>query len=170
MISTLDTLKRKFQYLKDEYDFTLSKEITEDWGNEIDYINNHLGIGVRVTFELRESYIFVSLCRLVNGKIDETPRNIDENTTLNNFSLDDIVRLKNPSAILKALYEYPEDSKYNESEKGFSLYVEAFANNLRKYGSEALKGNFNELIPKLDKIVRDRAKKYGQYGKNIVRE
>lgn len=163
MANTLETLEKQFRFLQEEYGFTLEKKLSEEWGSQIEYINKTTNVGVRILYEIREGYIFILLCRLVDGKIVENKRNLNDSTVLNNFSLDDIISLKNPSDIIKAGYEYPDNHEYHDKRDGLKYYTRDFSINLRKHAKDILEGSF-VLFPKLDEIVRNRAKKYGQYG------
>lgn len=168
-MTTLENLKQQFRFLKKKYGFTLSKESQEDWGVQMDYVNKGIGVGVKIAYEIREGYIFILLCRLVEGRIVDDPRNINEKTILNNFSLDDLISLKEPSDNINAAYEYPDDHKYHDEDDGLRLYARDFAANLEKHANDILNGDFG-IWPQLDKIVRDRAREYGQYGKDTAHD
>ena len=149
--------KEQFNFLESEYNFRLSKCDKKDWGYEIVYLNNTTG--VKIIHEYRESYIFILLYRLVNEKLIEASGNIKEDTILHSYGLDDIVNLHNPSALISPTYEYPDASKFHDQHKGMSLYVSAFADNLKTYAKDVLIGNF-EIFPELDKVVKERVRNY----------
>lgn len=149
--------KEQFKFLESDFDFQISKCNQEDWGYELIYLNKTTG--VKITYEFREAYIFILLYKLINGKMLENPRNIQENTILNCYGLDDIINIRNPQALIKPAYQYGEESKYFDKNKGLKLYVTAFAKNLKEYTSDVLAGDFrifNEAV----KIVKERVKLY----------
>ena len=149
--------QEQFKFLESEYDFILSKCEKEDWGYELIYMNDTTG--VKITYEYREAYVFILLYQLDDGELQENPRDIEENTTLYGYGLDDLISLRNPPALIKPAYEYGEQSEYYDEEKGLLLYVSAFAENLKIYAEDILGGDFTVFL-ELDKIVRDRVKKY----------
>ena len=149
--------QEQFKLLKSEYDFRLVKCEKENWGYELIYLNDTTGI--KITYEYREAYVFIMLYQLKDGELRENPRNVDANTTLYGYGLDDLISLRNPDALIKPAYEYGEESEYYDIENGMSLYVSAFAGNLKEYAKDILTGDFT-VFSELDKIVKERMKKY----------
>jgi hypothetical protein len=149
--------QEQFKFLVSEYDFRLSKCEKEDWGYELIYLNDTTG--VKITYEYREAYVFITLYQLEDGELRENPRNIEDNTTLYGYGLDDLIGVRNPQALIKPAFEYGEQSEYYDKEKGLLLYVSAFAENLKTYAKDILGGDFT-VFPELDKIVKDRVKKH----------
>ncbi|WP_004470873.1 hypothetical protein [Leptospira santarosai] len=148
-------IKKYFKFLELDYKFHFVKSKKESWGYEILYLNKTTG--VKIIYEYREAYIFIFLYKLVNGELIEDPGEIIQSTLLRNFGLDDIINIKNSSALLKATYEYPENSKYHNKENGWEEYISDFGKNLKNYASDVLTGNF-EIFEKIDPIVKKRAK------------
>ncbi|MCG6168916.1 hypothetical protein EHQ12_05370 [Leptospira gomenensis] len=152
---SFDILIRKcFKFLELDYQFRFVKSKKENWGYEILYLNETTG--VKIIYEYRESYIFIILYRLIDGELIENPGEIFQNTKLNCFGLDDIINLRNPSALLSPTYEYPENSHYFNKKNGWEQYVSDFAENLKTYASDVLSGNF-EIFQTIDPIVKERA-------------
>jgi len=151
--------QEQFKFLESEYSFSLSKCKKEDWGYELIYLNDTTG--VKITYEYREAYVFIMLYQLIDGELRENPRNIEDNTILHGYGLDDLISLRNSQALIKPAYEYGEQSEYYDQENGLSLYVAAFAGNLKAYAKDILNGDFT-IFPDLDKIVKERVKKYNQ--------
>ncbi|MCB0531337.1 MAG: hypothetical protein KDD14_04000 [Saprospiraceae bacterium] len=149
--------KEQFSFLESEYNFRLSKCDKENWGYELIYLSD--STGVKIIYEYREAYIFIMLYKLIDGDIIENPRNIQDKTTLYGYELDDLIRLKNPQALIKPAYEYGEQSEYYDEKDGLALYVDAFSSNLRAYAKDILSGNF-EIFPELEGIVKQRARGY----------
>lgn len=145
----------KFAYLVSNYGFRLSECNKEEWGYKIVFLN--ATTGVQIIYEFREAYIFVTLYKLVDGKLVENPRTIYDDTELHGFSLDDILSIRNPEAQMRPAYQYGADSEFYDENKGMSLYVSKFADNLKNYASDVLSGNF-EIFKDLDAIVKKRAR------------
>jgi hypothetical protein len=125
-----------------------------DFGDLIKYQNKTTGITIHN--EPRDG-IFVSLSRLVNGKIPDYPLQIEADTSLNTYSLEDIIsfntsrksigwRIKNFFRKLKFPVKF--DTK---------KALKRFATELDGYAADILKGNF-EIFPELEKIVKKRAR------------
>ncbi|WP_340077908.1 hypothetical protein [Leptobacterium sp. I13] len=163
----IEILLDKFKFLKTDYNFFISKKIDENLFCSIEYVNKEQNVGVSISYEVPEGYVDIFLCKLKEGKIVEDPRIIGEKTELNCFSLDDIVTLIEPSELIKPSYHYPETHRYFDEDKGNEYFISDFASCLKKHADEILRGNFS-LWPKLDTIVRDRAREYGQYGKGKI--
>src|SRR6185503_13198680 len=106
--------------------------------------------------EFQEAYIFIMLYQLVNGLLIDNPGSIKHDTVLYGFGLDDIINLRDPSALIKPAYDYGEESKYYDKERGLEQYVSAFAYNLKKYASDLLSGDF-KIFKEVDKIVKERS-------------
>lgn len=149
--------KEQFSFLQSEFKFQLMNCTKMDWGYELFYKNDTTG--VKITYEFQAAYIFIMIYRLINGEFCENPRNINENTVLNGYGLDDIISVQNPEALIKPAYEYGESSEYYDKEKGLMLYISAFAKNLKLFGKEVLRGDFS-IFSDTDKIVKDRIRTY----------
>lgn len=147
-------VKKAFEYLVNDYGFSLAKSRKVAGGYEILFTNKTTG--VLIEYEFREAYVFVMVYRLVNGIFVANPRPIKSDTVMNGFSLDDILALRNPDAMMKPAYEYGTESEFYNQASGLGLYVRKFAENLRNYASEMLGGDF-QLFDKLEEIVKQRA-------------
>lgn len=150
-------VKEQFKFLESDFGFRLSKGEKEDWGYELIYLNKTTG--VKITYEFREAYIFIMLYKLVDGSLIENPRSIRENTTLYGYGLDDIINLRNPQALIKPAYQYGDESEYYDKMKGLTLYVTAFANNLKEYAVDVLSGDF-KIFNEVDRVVKKRSSGY----------
>lgn len=149
--------KEQFSFLKTEYEFNLLKCDKEDWGYELFYKNNTTGI--KITYEYQAAYLFIMVYRLIDGDFCENPRNIKEDTVLYGYGLDDIINLQNADALIKPAYEYGDKSEYYDKDKGLTLYVSAFAKNLKLFSAKILQGDFT-IFSDADKIVKERIKTY----------
>ncbi|MGY4537393.1 hypothetical protein ACVW0P_001809 [Mucilaginibacter sp. UYNi724] len=146
-------IKEKFKFLEKEFDFELTKSKRESWGFESLYIN--ATTAVKISYETRESYLFIMLYKLVNGDFIENPVMIKISTDLYGYGLDDILLIKDPSALLLPMYKYADGTPYQNRDYGLSIYINDFAVNLKKFAGDILKGDF-EIFPKLDKVVKER--------------
>ena len=149
--------KNRFKFLELEYKFLLTEKTKKDWGGyELIYQNSCTG--VKIVYEFKEAYIFITLFKLVDGELIENPLTFDENSILFGYGLDDVIRLRNPLALIKPAYEYSVDTKYHDKDTGLDSYVSDFADNLKKYANDILIGDFS-LFKDLHKIVLERIKK-----------
>lgn len=153
-----EIVKERFAFLEDDFGCEMICSKLKSWGYDIQYKNKTTGISI--VYEFRENYIFIYLHKLIDEKIEKIPRLINDYTKLSGFSLDDIVNLKNPTDLMKPGYAYGEKSKY-DGEKGWELYISKFADNLKRYGKDILKGDFS-IFPKLDTIVKERVRSIQQ--------
>ena len=149
--------KEQFKFLVTDFGFQLSKSEKEDWGYELIYLSKTTG--VKITYEFREAYIFIMLYKLVDGSLIANPRSIQENTILYGYGLDDIIGLRNPQNLIKPAYQYGEESEYYDKQKGLTLYVTAFANNLKEHASDVLAGDF-KIFDEAYRVVKERVNKY----------
>lgn len=145
--------QEEFKYLIDEYDFYIQNEHQNKNCYEIIYLNSTTG--VQISYEYKESYIFIILYRLEKGVLIKNPLNIKDESILYGYGLDDIINLRNPDAIIKPSYQYEEDSVFFDGEKGFRLYVHCFAENLNKYANDILLGDFS-IFKELSQILKKR--------------
>lgn len=150
-------VQEKFNFLITDFGFKLADSREEKWGYNLIYLNSTTG--VKINYEFREAYIFIMLCKLVDGNLIENPRNINEDTTLYCYGLDDIVDIINPKDSMKPVYQYSDGFEYYNKENGMSLYISKFADNLKKHAEDVLNGNF-DIFWKADGIVKERARQY----------
>lgn len=154
-------VKEEFDFLVAEFRFRLKKceEITG--GFDILFLSDKCG--VRIVYEFREAYIFIMLHKLQNGKFIDNPRPITAESVITGFSLDDILSIRAPGAIVKPAYEYGSDSEFYDKERGLTTYVARFARNLKEHASDVLMGDF-KIFDALEPIVKKRAQAKGPTG------
>jgi len=145
--------KEEFKFLIEKFEFHLKKGIQNKDYYEIIYLNSTTG--VQIKYEYKESYIFIMLYKLDSGKLRMNPFNINQDTVLFGFSLDDILYLRNSESIIKPSYEYEEKSIFFNEKNGFKLYVSCFAKNLNEYAKDILMGDFS-IFDKLNQLVKNR--------------
>lgn len=107
-------------------------------------------MAVTVSLELSYPGLFVKFSRLVDGKIPETPVNIEDEPVLHSFYLEDLVALRAPHEVVR--YE-PEDL-WKPERLAELIYLDALLT--RKHAADILTGDFS-VFDDLEKIVRDRA-------------
>jgi hypothetical protein len=142
--------KSYFNYLTSDYDFHLVSTEEDDWGYEILFKTN--AVGVSLTFEYRDFYLSVKLCRLQKGEFPPKPSEIGPDTLLECFDLDDIVLLKSKESLIPP---HKLDTKLDNTL--LDSIIQRQAENLKKFAKDILGGNFS-LFLELDKIVKDRAR------------
>src|SRR5436190_18739047 len=104
-------VREEFEFLLQEHGFsTIAKCEKVADGYEILFTNRTTG--VRLNYEFREAYVFVTIYRLINGKFVENPNPIKPESVMHGFSLDDIIAVQNPEAMVKPAYQYGTNSVY----------------------------------------------------------
>ena len=128
--------------VNDEFAFVKScgfliadKEISID-GEVVRFARGKFGFSVN--FERRDSSIMIWLCRLVANKFMENPVNIIDRSDIYNMCLDDFVFIKDPSRVVKQMYEYGESSGYYDGIDGYRRYVRLHADCFRDFGIDAI--------------------------------
>jgi hypothetical protein len=124
-----------------------------DYGELIIYQNETTG--TTIYNEPRDG-IFVSLSRLVNGKIPKYPLQIEANTPLNTYYLEDIIFFNTSKDNLgKRIKNYLR--KLNFPLKfDLTKTLTRYATELEEHAADILNGDFKDF-PELDKIVKRRA-------------
>ena len=138
----------------DEY--ALRRTSVEDGGGYTYHIivfqNDYTGL--KVTFEWRDKYLAVQLCRLVDGKVQRDEASRDSEWTC--FHLVDLLSVNAPDYDQNSLL-LPEEWNTEEAtmdEIGQSL--KKYADAIRRYGGDVLRGDFS-VFPQLDRIAKQRA-------------
>lgn len=154
-----DTIaEERFDFLIKDYGFRLIQSKKQDWGGyELLFLNQTTG--VQIIYEFQEAYVFITLYQLENGVLIENPVPLMISSAIHGYGLDDIISLRAPHDLLKPAYKYPETSEYFDKEKGLTLFVSAFADNLKRHAQDVLTGDFT-IFDKLEKIVKNRITKY----------
>ena len=134
----------KFRYLA-TYGFELTSIEEDRYGTEITYKNETTGI--RVSYEIRENDIFLYLIRLVKGEI---PAYIDAPSRW--FYLDNLVKLRSPSTTLPQ--KEPEDWLTPDD---IDEILTAYANALKEYGEDVLRGDFSVFVELAQRIDRPKS-------------
>jgi hypothetical protein len=155
MAKTFDEIVvKEFDFLTNEFGFRLVRCKQIDGGYDVLYLN--AVCGVHITYEFREAYLFVNIHALRDGKFVENPRPVKQESVLTGYSLDDILNLRAPDAMMKPAYSYGADSEYYGKNYGLSLFVSKFAENLKTYASDVLSGDFS-VFEVIEPVVKKRA-------------
>lgn len=139
----IDLCQKHFHFLETEFGMALVNMQNESWGCRLNYIGPVAGVSIE--FEKREHYPFIKLHRLVNGTI-QPGGEINEDTVLNGFDLDDIVELEGGTMLS------PEGQTVEDM-------LALQAGHLKAYGAKILTGDFHQF-PALEAKVKTRARLY----------
>ena len=153
MVSEKDfynTCDRHFSFLGDEYRMERVSIAAADWGYKTCYKNET--VGVTLSFEMRDFYLFVKLVELRDGEIPAHPGEITPETVLHSFDLDDLVTLRSKEDLLP---QYEAKTAFDLSL--FNQVAAKQAENMKRHASDVLTGDFSVFL-ELDKIVKSRAR------------
>jgi hypothetical protein len=106
---------------------------------------------VEIGLEWQEQYVYVELCRLVDGRIKDNPIVIGPESQLTVFNLEDVLEIRNPGLKLSHKH-FARRLTVDALDKILSHYARA----LEESASDILRGDFS-LFDKLDRIVKHRA-------------
>lgn len=143
-------VREVFLFLESEYGarVTTSKGV---WVEAVTYVN--ATTAVRVTLEPHEVGIFVNLIRLRDGVIPEYPIFIKKETTLDWYSLRDIVSHRDQSLELAVSLS---EGTFDPPESEIRGIVEPMARAMKKRCRDVLEGDFG-VFDELEPIVKRRA-------------
>lgn len=165
MVSEKDccnTCDRHFSFLGDEYRMERVSMSSADWGYEACYKNET--VGVILSFELRDFYLFAKLVKLQDGEIPKHPGEITAETVLHSFDLDDLVTLRSKDDLIP---QYDLKATFDLSL--FNQVAAKQAENMKCHASDVLAGDFS-VFSELDTIVKSRARDaaFQKWGKRAV--
>jgi hypothetical protein len=166
--------KEAFSFLYDEFGFSVLSSKQEKWGYYLSASNSTTGL--KIENEFREAYIHVTLYKLIDGKIVENAR-IIENTQnaafyerpMTGFGLGWILSFRNPEVQIKPMYDYPPESIFHDEQNGQWNYILFVASRLKEYASDILQGDFS-IFPELDVFVKAEYAKYFEERKQAAIE
>lgn len=152
--------EKEFSFLKEEYNFLIVDKREFDWGYRFFLKNNSTGI--IITFEHRDFYVFLKICKLENGSFLKDIGEIRPDSKLNNFDYENLLLIRSPESIYP---EYTDDTIFNDNL--IKKVIKHHANNLKKFAHDILQGDFT-IFSELEKIVKERARKFAlkKWGKN----
>jgi hypothetical protein len=144
-----------FSFLEHEYGFLLDHYREEPWGSELVYINPARGVGIRIVDEASFACTFVFIHRLIDRELLRNPSPITDESQINCIDLNDVL---NESDKMKPAYEYGESSIYYDEKNGLRNYISEFAQRLKQYGNDILKGNLETAFRKAGPLIKGRAR------------
>lgn len=145
-----EACKTSFAFLRTDYGFHLVEEKADTWGFKLLLKNDN--VGIVLTFEFRDYYLFVKLCKLQRGEFPSDPGEIRPETELESYDLDDVVSIRSKESLIPT---YKSNTKLDR--ELFEEVVGKQAANLRTFAADILRADFS-LFPELEKLVKNRAR------------
>ena len=153
MVSEQDfynTCEKHYSFLCDKYMMERVSTAAADWGYEACFKNEK--VGVILSFEMRDFYLFAKLVELQNGEVPRHPGEITPATLLYSFDLDDLVTLRSKKDLIP---QFEPNTIFD-----LSLFNQIFAKqaeNMKRHAGDVLAGNFS-VFSELETIVKKRAR------------
>jgi hypothetical protein len=145
-----DICAREFSFLETDFGFRVVAQDSSDVSLTLSLKNSTTGI--RVSYEFRECYVFVKICRLLDDNFAPAPGELRPDTILYCYDLDDLLSVRSPESIVPS---YQPQTVLND--ELVESVISQQAKNLRQYAQDLLQGDFS-IFEKLDKIVKERAR------------
>lgn len=145
----------EFKFLFEEYGFKKVKEIVDNWYYKL-YLKNNT-TGIIITFEKRDFYVFVQLCRLYNGEIQNDPVIIRAKTCINNFDYENLLLLRSPESIYPS---HKSETVFDDSL--IKIIIKHHAEKIKKYATDVLDGNF-QIFKEIEKLVKGRISSHNEW-------
>lgn len=161
----LELARKHLRYLETGYGCKVMKERRDRWSPFVAYQNQTTG--VLAEYEVRDAYLNILLYRLENGKIIRDPvLNSPTATTFHGHALDDIVSLRSAAAVVGSMQDFSASPEGEIPEsKMLEAYVRRFAENLRLYADDVLRGDF-AIFLQVDRLMRRRIDEWlASYGR-----
>jgi len=146
-------------------EYHLSNASNRDDNYVWEWTVKNLTTGIRVVYEIRDGYLFIQICRLVNGEVKSSIGEIWPDTTIDCFDFEDLLSLRKPNH--QHLYSILSESL----EKNLTLMLKQYAGSLEIYAEDILLGDF-AIFSDLERIVKERARtaahqKWGEKAKDF---
>jgi len=151
-----DLIERSFGFLESELELRLEGALRRRhpvYLTRIELVYSNRTTGVVVSWEPRDLYVFVMLCRLVDGRCCHDDRCIDPDTELNCFDLNDLVQVRAPGDVVRG---HGLGLDWPTPPGGLEGIIAGQVRNLRRHGQPIIDGDFS-VFPDLDRIVKARA-------------
>ncbi len=145
------TCENTFAGITEQYGFSVTEQYSKQFRWE--WILKNSTTGIRVVYEVRELYVWVLICRLVNGEIKRTTGEMRSDTTIHCFDFKGLLTLR------KKKDDYPFYHVFNVANHNLSEILEHYVQDLEKYGADVLQGDF-DVFRSLDVIVKNRAREF----------
>lgn len=142
-------------------DYGLDRVPQKNKDREFRMIYSNQVVAVDLAFERRDFYLFVKLVRPQRGNFPPSPGEIQADSVLDSFDLDDIVSLRSPESLIP-----PHSGSASLNIAFFDQIISTQAKNLNEFASDVLRGDFS-IFAELDRLVKRRAceaafRKWGQ--------
>lgn len=141
--------KEEFFYLLKDFNFKISEEKELECSYQVSMKNSTTGI--IITFDFREFYVFLKICKLENGKFIKDIKEIKTKSKINNFDYENLLLIRSPKSIYP---RYTDDTILNDAL--IENIVRFHAKNLKETAYDILIGDFH-IFQELEKIVKQRA-------------
>ena len=145
--------KDEFEFLKSEYGYELIGQEDNSNGGYVTFVNREVGVGVKLQYEAPSAFVFVFVCRLIDGEIRENRLPISSDSEINCFDFNDYLE---PTQRMKSAYDYGENSPYYHPKNGLRNFTRGFAARLRSHGDRLLRGDLS-ILPEMANVIRRRA-------------
>ena len=141
-------VRREFQFLIDDYRCQIIDVEKNNYGCLVWYKNQ--STVVRVSLELYDGGMFVTVYKLKDGSIPEYPVVFDPAGEFSIFDLNDL-------AILRTGKKVEQDAKLIYKKEYLQTKVQEFATTLKMNATDVLSGDFT-VLPQIKERVARRAK------------
>jgi hypothetical protein len=132
-----------FGFLKERYGFRLVEKDGGSYGDTVRYQNDTTSITLDA--DLHHPGVFVEIARLKEGRMPAYPLYVSDDTELNTFDLNDLIRHRGGTEVVGNAW-FPEKA------------LELYARRLEEYASDVIRGDF-AVFKDLEAIVKTRARK-----------
>jgi len=139
-----ETCKEKFEYLINEFNFSVVSTRKDGGMYEIVFQNNTTA--VIVNWERQENRIYTEVYRLVNGNLIPDPAIISPNIELNGYYLDDLLSTRCSGF---------SPTRFPVDDTGIVQIISNYATLLHQHAADVLNGDF-KIFNELEKIVKSR--------------
>lgn len=158
----IDIIEKQFEFLSRDFGFETLSRLSDAYKCRL--VLKTQTTGVVITFDRREFYPFVQICRLVNGEFQFISGEMTPKTVIHCFDLDDLLTIRSPNS---KIHPHSRATKFDEH--SFESLIAQQADNLRSHAQDVLGGDFSSF-PLLDQIVKARAKQaaFQKWGKKAA--
>jgi hypothetical protein len=153
MAGFTEIAQKEFEFLEQEFNYEVVEVREKSDGGFVTYVNREAGVGVKLLYEFSSAFVFVFICRLVDGELCENPLPIGDDTEIICFDFNDYLEAESK---MRPAYDYGEDSEYYDPQNGLRNFTREFAKRLQANGQQILKGDLSAL-PAMASIIKRRA-------------
>lgn len=154
MQSYTQILKEEFAFLEAAFGYKLTDVSDSSARGAVFYMNCDVGVAVKVEYDASCAFIFVFICRLIDGVIRENRFPIGRDSEINCFDFNDYLE---DNVKMRPAYNYDENSEYYHPKYGLRNFARAFATRLRTHGPHILRGDLS-MLPSMVLLIEQRRK------------